>query len=110
MEERKAAVELLQLARQHLNEHVDECGLWQAIDDVLRYSELGSATDKALSIAMDAMDQAVIKWSGHTPETSRHRPTGRALFEAAQREGRDLFDDAIKQAERLSSRAGGQKE
>jgi len=110
MEERKAALKLLQSAREHLKEHVNECGLWQAINHVLCSSELGSATDKALWIANEAMDQAVIKWSRHTSEAARHRPSGRALFEAAQREGRDLFDDAIKQAERLSSPVGSQKE
>lgn len=110
MHERKAAVEILQLARKHLKEHVDECGLWQAIHHALPSGGFGSATDKALSIAIEAMDQAVIEWSGQTPEAARHLPTGRALFEAAQREGRDLFDNAIKHAERLSSPVGGQKE
>ena len=51
MDERKAAVELLQSAREHLKEHLDECGLWQAINHVLCSSELSSATDKALWIA-----------------------------------------------------------
>ena len=96
MDERKAAVEILQLARKHLKEHVDECGLWQAIHHALPSGGFGSATDKALSIAIKATDQAVIEWSGQTPEAVRHLPTGRALFEAAQREGHDLFDDAIK--------------
>ena len=85
MDERKAAVEILQLAHKHLKEHVDECGLWQAIHHALPPGGFGSATDKALSIAIEAMDQAVIEWSGQTPEAARHLPTGRALFEAAQR-------------------------
>jgi hypothetical protein len=31
MEKRKAALKLLQSAREHLKEHVDECGLWQEL-------------------------------------------------------------------------------
>ena len=93
-------MELLQSAREHLKEHLDECGLWQAINHVLCSSELSSATDKALWIANEAMNQAVINWSGQTPEEVRHLPAGRALFEKAQREGRDLFDDAIEQVQR----------
>ena len=93
MDEKKAAAEFLELARKHLV----ELDLMSAIQRVYQEAKDGGvpwATYDAWWIANDAVDQTIIKWRGQTSEPVP--PGGKALLQAAQREGRDLIVDAIR--------------
>jgi hypothetical protein len=84
MDEKKAAVELLELARKHLEEY----GVMGAIQHVyLLASDRGVpwATEDAWRLADNAVDQVIIARGGNA-----------IPHEAAQREGPALLDDAIR--------------
>ncbi len=99
MDERKAAVEILELARKHLDKY-DLIGAIQHVYQYGRDQGVPWAREDAWHLANDAVDEAIFKWRGRTPEAVRNLPVGRALLEAAQREGRDLIGDAIRHVTR----------
>jgi hypothetical protein len=89
MDEKKVAVEILELARKH----VEERGYWGSILRAFDEAGIPWTTGNVSWIANDAIDQAIVKWRGRAPGAFRDLP---GLFEAAQREGRDILGDAIR--------------